>query len=386
MVLRPLLAAPLLALGYLGVPVAVMVADDWAWSRRRRELYGSPSDDVPGFSLDGAFRDALGDLVGSYWWPVPLALLLFAANWWRTTLWPWIALVPAVPLFVASIASPGLETLFAALGVAAAWGLALPAGKVATRPVTPRVAGSAFEVAFTARGGTRLLAQSRRLVVDRLLAPNDPKTPLWRLAIPYDRITLVEAGEVVGNPTTWELPNSSVVPLSPGPALRVVGGGQQWLLPLDDAADVVEVVARRVAARARPGQQPTPDGGAWRVARAAWECGSPQPRPGVWPATRQRAKAPHVRHLRIVGAALMLGMAALSIAELVADGGTGYLVGGLLFGVLGAIAAVTWRRFERALRIAEENPRPPDAPGWGETRPGAAPVAGWRPVARAQVA
>ncbi|GAA3868234.1 hypothetical protein GCM10022243_37380 [Saccharothrix violaceirubra] len=361
---RWLRTVPLLVLAYVVAPAATLTVARWTapWPRSAAE---------PGAAL-GLAAPALspGHLPA-----LAVGLVLFALAWWRTSTWPLIALVPMAPLVMSGVGFGSGQALITLVGAGLAWGTAWLAGRAVSRPVTAAVGGSAVEIVIGLRGGARLRVQSRRLLLDRLPAPNTAGMPT-RLALPLDRVEFVQAGGVAGGPTPWQLPNSAVLLVPPGPVVRIVGGGQQWLLPVDDADAVAAALTRRVAVRARPRPAPPEDSGRWHLAKTAWKSGPAAPRRGATPVPH-RAGSAHGRHLRLVVGALMVVMGGYSTTRLFAGAGLGHLFGVLLFGVAGLVTMATWYGGEAAHRLAEENPRPRTAPGWGETDPAAAPVPGW---------
>lgn len=215
----------------------------------------------------------------------------------------------------------------AATAPLAAWGLAWLAGRVVSRPVTGDVRRSAVEVGIGLRGGGRLRVQSRRLLLDKLPPPTHPMSPIGRVAIRFDRIRSVEAG-VVHTLAQWRLANTSELTIMPGPALRIIGGGQEWLLPIDDAAETDRFVSARVKVRATPDPRPPLESGRWFHAKLLWELAGQEP-----PVRNTRTVNHGNRWAALIISALTTPMALFSLYRIFTDG-WGYLVGVIFFGLI----------------------------------------------------
>ena len=362
MFLRYLLAAPLLLAAVVGVPSSHKVFSSYLFWRDRHDGR---------FDLAGGFRDSLTETV--VLWPTALALVLLVVFWWMTTAWPKIALVPSVPAAFGGLVLGLIDGWqHAVSGVAAplaAFGLAWLAARVVTRPVTGDLRRSAVEVAVGLRGGGRLRVQSRRLLLDQLPPPVHPASPAGRVAIRFDRISSVEAG-VVHTPAQWRLANTSELTITPGPVLRIIGGGQEWLLPLDDSGDVGLLVSERSTARARPALRPPLEDGSWFHAKLLWDLA------GQEPPVRNDRKVNHGnRWAALLISALTTPMALYSVYRILTDGWY-YLVGVLFFGIIAWIATHVWFRQGFVHRLTEENPVSPLA---DDPDPRRIPVTGWSP-------
>ncbi|MFD4640618.1 hypothetical protein ACFWN2_25105 [Lentzea sp. NPDC058436] len=360
--LRFLVAAPLLLAAGIGVPTGHHVVSSYLF---RRELRDGR------FDFAGEFRDSLTETV--VLWPTALALVLLVVFWWMTTAWPKIALVPSVPAAFGGLVFGLLDGgEHAAAGVAAplvAFGLAWLAAQVVTRPVRDDVRRSAVEVAVGLRGGGRLRVQSRRLLLDRLPPPVHPMSPIGRVALRFDRISSVEAGDV-RTPAQWRLANTSELTITPGPVLRIIGGGQEWLLPVDDADGVGLLVSRRSRARAKPDPRPPLEDGSWFHAKLLWDLA------GQEPPVRNDRKVNHGnRWSALLISALTTPMTLYSVYRIFTDGWY-YLVGLLFFGIIAWIATHVWFRQGVTYKLTEENPVSPLS---DDPDPRRLPVTGWSP-------
>ncbi|GGU68639.1 hypothetical protein GCM10010178_70620 [Lentzea flava] len=367
--MRYLLALPLLAVSVVGVPTGYHVLSAYL---HRRELRDGP------FDVAGEFRESFThNAVG---WPMALAVVLLVVFWWMTTAWPKIALVPSVPA-AAGGAIFGLidgweHAATAATAPIVAWVLAWLAGRIVSWPVTGSVRPSAVEIAVSLRGGGRLRVQSRRLLLDELPPPVHPMSPIGRVALRFDRIGTVEAG-VVHTPALWRLANTSELVLSPGEVLRIIGGGQEWLLPVDDAAALRQLVVERAALRAVPDPRPPLENDRWFHAKRLWELADQEP------PTRNTRKVNHGnRWAALIISALTTPMALYSVYRVFTDG-WGYLVGVLFFGLIAWIATHVWFRQGVVYQLTEENPVSPMA---DDPDPRRIPVTGWsaKPVVLGQ--
>ena len=357
MFVRYLVALPLLLLSYVGVPAAY----------RTLSTYLLRGGDKVDFTAQ--FLKNLTTYDG--FWPVPLALLLFAGLWWMTAAWPRIALLPAAPLAFMGVLTgliDGWPKL--ALGVATpavAWGLAQLAAKIVSWPITRDVRRSAVEVAIGLRGDGRLRVQSRRLLLDKLPPPRHPESPVGRVAIRFDRISHVEAG-VVHTPAQWRFGNTSELTLTPGPVLRVIGGGQEWLLPVDDVETTMRLVAERAKARAKADPRPPLENSRWANAKKLWDL---QDKQSMQP---NQQKVKHgMHHAMLVLSALTAAMAGYAMFRVFTDS-WGFLIGVLFFGGVAYGTARAWASLGATQKLAEENPRPPMA---DDPDPRHIPVTGW---------
>lgn len=369
---RYLVALPLLVLSYAGVPFGYMTLSSYLF---RRSLPGRREE----FDFAAEFTGHLTELNG--FWPVPVAFLLFAGLWWMTAAWPRIALLPSAPVaFVGILSGATGGWQKPALAVATpvvAWGLAWLAAKIVSRPITRDVRRSAVEVAVGLRGGGRLRVQSRRLLLDKLPPPRHPESPVGRVAIRFDRISHVEAG-VVHTPAQWQFGNTSELTITPGPVLRVIGGGQEWLVPVDDVEATTRLVVERAKVRAKPDPRPPLESTRWSNAKKLWDL------QGAQPIRPNQQKVKHgMHHVMLVLSVLTAAMAGYAVFRIF-TGSWSFLFGVLFFGGVSYGTARVWASIGATQKLAEENPRPPVAE---DPDPRRIPVTGWsaRPVVLGQM-
>jgi hypothetical protein len=360
MFLRYLVAVPLILLSYAGVPFGYLTLSSYLFQRslpgRRKE-----------FDFAAEFAEKFTDLNG--FWPVPVALLLFVVLWWMTAAWTRIALLPSAPVaFIGLLTGTGWEK--SVLSVATplvAWGLAWLAAKVVSWPVTGDVRRSAVEVLVGLRGGGRLRVQSRRLLLDKLPPPRHKEAPVGRVAIRFDRISHVEAG-FVNSPAQWRFGNTSELTITPGPVLRIIGGGQQWLLPVDDVETVMRLVLARAEVRAKADPRPPLESTRWANAKKLWDLGRSQP---MQP---NQQKVKHgMHHVMLVLSGLTAAMAGYAVFRAF-TGSWSFVFGALFFGGVSYGVARGWASIGAALKLAEENPHSPLA---DDPDPRQSPVTGW---------
>lgn len=358
MFVRYLVALPLIVLSYAGVPFGYLTLSSYLF---RTSLPGRKD----GFDFTAEFTKHLTDLNG--FWPVPLALLLFAGLWWMTVAWPRIALLPTAPVALVGIFTGGQRSALALAAPAVAWGLAWAAAKIVSWPVTGDVRRSAVEVAIGLRGDGRLRVQSRRLLLDKLPPPKHAESPVGRVAIPFDRISHVEAGSI-RTPAQWRFGNTSELTISPGPVLRVIGGGQEWLLPIDDVDRALRLVVERSRVRAKPDPRPALESTRWSHAKKLWDLRGKQ---SMTPNLKKVKHGAH--HTMLVLSAITAAMAGYAVFRIFTDS-WGFLFGVLFFGGVSYGTARTWASIGAAQRLAEENPQPPTA---DDPDPRRIPVTGW---------
>ena len=365
MFLRYLVAAPLILLSYVGVPFGYLTLSSYLF---RRTLPGRRAED---FDFTAEFLKHITDFNG--FWPVPLALLLVAGLWWMTAAWPRIALLPSVPVALGGVLSGLIDgwqkTALAAATPFVAWGLAWVAARIVSRPVTASVRRSAVEVVIGLRGKGRLRVQSRRLLLDKIPPPRRKESPVGRLAIRFDRISHVEAG-VLHTPAQWWLGNTSELTLTPGPVLRIIGGGQEWLLPVDDVEQALRLVVDRAKVRAKADPRPPLESSRWVNAKKLWDLDRAQP---MQP---NQEKVKHgMHHVMLVLSVLTVAMAGYAAFRMF-TGSWSFVFGVLFFGGVSYGTARAWASMGAAQKLAEENPRPPFA---DDPDPRRIPVTGWSP-------
>ncbi|MGZ3147412.1 hypothetical protein ACVDFE_36575 [Lentzea chajnantorensis] len=355
--LRYLVAAPLLVASAAGVPIACQLLSAYTLRRWR---------DTP-FDVGAELTERLTEYDG--FWPIPLALVLFVVLWRTTTVWPRIALLPSGCIAVGGLITAGFTELLSTVAALAAplvaWTLAWLAARVVSRPVTGDVRRSPAEVGVRLRGGGRLRVQSRRLLLDKLPAPVHAAATVNRVALRFDRITHVEVGDVL-TPAVWRFANSSELTVTPGPVLRIIGGGQEWLLPCDNAEELHRLVTERAAVRAQADPRPPLESSRWDLAKPLWSLNGD-------PAQRNTQKVQNGQHWLLVMSALTTAMALFAVYRVFTTS-WGYLIGVALFGGIGYGTARAWWSFVTSQRLAEENPRSPLA---DDPDPRHLPVTGW---------
>lgn len=357
--LRYLAAAPVILASLVGVPTGYHMLQKYLFAKGRDR----------GFDLGAELVTYFKEITS--FWPTPLAVVLFVVLWRTTSAWPKIALVPSAVVAVSGLLTAGFggwqRTTAAVAAPVAAVALAWLAGRIVSWPLTGDVRRGPAEIVVKLRGGGRLRVQSRRLLLDKLPPPIHPSAQIARVAIRFDRLRLVEAG-VVHTPAVWRLANTSELVLSPGPVLRIIGAGQEWLLPVDDTAEVRRLVTERATARAKADPRPPLESGRWSLAKPLWELA------GVEPPQRntQKVKAGGY-HWLLVLSAVVAPMALYSVYRIFTDS-WGFLIGVLFFGGIAYGTARGWFSVHASQRLAEENPTPPMA---DDPDPRRIPVSGW---------
>ncbi|MDO3646207.1 hypothetical protein [Nocardia mangyaensis] len=292
------------------------------------------------------------------------AVVGFALLWRSPQLWARISLVATVPAGLITALPPfGAKYLHGAqrvavsgapvwsvLTVVAGFALAVAAGRVLTRPLAIDVAQSGVRLRFRLRGnGARLIVAEDRV---RLLRPRvvDPAHQRVRelnaLAIPLARVESVSSVHLCGTPEFHRLPNGTAVALTEGPGLRITGAGQEWVLPVEDAESVAQLLRARTHSRTGDaGPAPTTEQWQQAMHRRA--------------AIRRSGSGKGSQAPRYYGLGVAL-FGALTVASFVAnDGWFGKLAGATVF-VLGALwCSVGWRSARDAVRVGEEWPEPP---------------------------
>lgn len=330
------------------------------------------------------------------WWARGAVGLLWTlvAGWalwrgaWVPRRWPWLSLLAVVPCsIVSSFTAPreavGPQWALSVLdgripvvlcGILAAlalsvlgrrWWIRTPHAGLGETPVE-------VPVRLDSPGSGRILVERDRLV---LALNRGGSGGHVRHAMPLVDLDLAQPGEVGGHqPGTWPLPGGQPFRIRRGPVLRVVAGGQQWLLHVDDPVTLADLIRRRsVLARPLPTGPATVED--WHRLRTRAVRLTTTVREG------SLARGFPALRLPIGTAVTMLG--SLLVAE---AAGRGIIDPGLL--VVTAVALLIglgllgdWYRIRRILRTAEQNPLPPGSPTWGETRSDHAPLQHWQPWA-----
>ncbi|MGH3803607.1 MAG: hypothetical protein ACRDTD_26460, partial [Pseudonocardiaceae bacterium] len=193
-------------------------------------------------------------------------------------------------------------------------------------------------------------------------------------------LTLAQPGQFVGSePRWWPYPGGRWTRLGRGPALRLVSGNQQWLLPLRAPRELAAIVLARAAVRQQAQRSAvvasTPSIAQWRTLQS-WAARQ------LTTMSRGGSLMRRTVGFRLVAAfpALILGSVLLgeSISRGAAsDGGVVAVAGAAL--LVATVLVSDWVRVRGRTRVAEDNALPPNSPDWGELRPDYAPMSGWQP-------
>ncbi|MGH4025899.1 MAG: hypothetical protein ACRDRV_15085 [Pseudonocardiaceae bacterium] len=338
MAARWALGLPLALLGIVGVPVAL--------------LWLAPA--APAHRL----------VFAALW--IAVAAGNWLRSWQQPRYWPVWALMSALgTALVVVLDGPGWALLAPVVAVLLTW-----AGRrVLLRPVGTDLAGSGLEIPVR-EGNVTLLVQRDRLVL-KLRAGAGGAVPQ---AMPLGGLSVAQAGEFAGSEVRWwPYPGARWTRLGRSPALRLVSGGQQWLLPVPAARELAAIIqARAESAPRRESQDPTAARWHELQAWAARQLTTTRRYGGL----TQRTVG---WRLAVAVPAAFLGSALLT--EMIARGawGGGFPVVAGVALALAAVLVADWFRVRARLRVAEDHPLPPGSPAWGELRPGHAPLAGWQP-------
>lgn len=306
---------------------------------------------------------------------VPVHLLVWAAAWvvvaaagWlldqRTPRrWPGWALLAAVPPVVVDLLV-GVPVAVALLVVGPA--LAWVAWRRCTEPALD-LAELDVEVAFPVGTGRLRVGRDRVVLAQSTRAGGGHVDQ----ALPLAELALAQPGQVDAD-AWWPLPGGTGVRVRRGPAVRLVAGRQQWLLPVADPR-LVAAIARRRATAAWPQRTGPQTVEAWHALRS-WAVA----RTKTFRDGRQTQAYPAFRALVGFAAAVLgSGLLATAVGRGLTDPGV-WVVGVVLL-VLGGGFAVWWLRVRARLEHAELHALPPHGPPWGDLRPDVAPLPGWRP-------
>jgi len=388
----------------LVIPYVVYVVLQ-AWDHRRSERFWAGLVHEPVVHDDSVVY-ALGELreilaVGVLWW-VALTSFLVAhrrssGSW--TRILGWFSLMGYFFVAVGSIVtfnrnlggSVGLVLgpLALAVTIIVCWSLHRLAVLAMTRPVTSDLIRSGLEISFRVRGQrARVRIQHDRVVMDHLSS----RFKRGRAsALSFDELRVVGLGElstasslkVVVDTPTDVLGESVRWPLTPGPALWLVGSTRQWVVPVDErdgrravaviehrrtpCADLVDPDAYAAAMASRTAK--------WEEARSARAHVV-----GMQLSTRVRRRANAVawRHAKSSGIfqlvvvagfclSMLLGSLIMLWGELLGYGGGPDRVEQIIWtGIIGVVfAPLSWfpirrlRNYFRASRYLEANPVKP---------------------------
>ncbi|MFE9575143.1 hypothetical protein ACFYO1_02055 [Nocardia sp. NPDC006044] len=222
-----------MVLGFVVAPLATAQAVRWVWSRHL--LIAPPS-------YHGGFRILWTPaLLGACAVPSAIGVLAVLVYRYRPGVWWRLVLIACGPVVLISLIH--VATTVAALGIlAVAMALVALAARILTYPLASDVLGSRQTVHVRTRGPRRL-----RLLHDRLELSDPDGT--WSFA--YRDCESVAADEIhaLNSPAVT---TRGFFDLASGPAIRVAGHGNDWLVPVVDAEAARSIVDARVrAGRAR---------------------------------------------------------------------------------------------------------------------------------------
>lgn len=393
---RTAVAYPLVALAFLAVPVSLVAESVWAKRIALAAFQSQFGHSAASPLQEAGLAERVGALVEQGWFLLALTLVLLVFNRHRPAVWPVLTLTLTVPLGVSNSMGlplgaervPGVQGLLvgnpvlpSVLTVVAGYGLAWLGVSWLTTPITEDVARSQHELIVRLRCGGRLRLERNRLVLAPARVPSQPDRPA-RLAIPWRSVSFLQAGviESSGRAAQWDLPNGVTVELPDGPALRIIGSGQQWIVPVDEQGRLTAAIGLR-ARRAAPPQAAETSALA-EVSLAQWR----HVRDLV--ATEHRRQ----RHNPLRGVLadrfdfyltiglLWLVLAGLSLPGFAQGWAPVYLLATVFFGTSATAVLRRWRSLARDTALFEANPREPGAPPWGETDPAEPPLPNWTAV------
>ncbi|MEU3645352.1 hypothetical protein AB0E59_18370 [Lentzea sp. NPDC034063] len=219
--------------------------------------------------------------------------------------------------------------------------------------------GRGVEVCVPLRNGASLYVQRDRLV-HKLNKSHDggvhPQA-LW-----LGDLTLVQPGTSPGL-QQWPVPGGITLAVGRSPMLRLVAGPQQWILPVEQAGELAELIRSRQSAPAPPTRLSLEE---WRALRQ-------------W-AVRRTTGTDRGNYKTVgIGWRLLLASVTGSFAWMFLGIGRVVWVGSLIAGLLTAGLLADWWRVRGRMRLAEHNVLPPGSPAWGEIRADHAPFPGWQP-------
>lgn len=309
----------------------------------------------------------------------PGFILVWAALWiaiaavcWLLDLrtprrWPGWALLSVAPPVVADLAFAAPLGL---LGLAAL-GIAPLVARVASRRRTALASDLAeLDVETVLPAGTSRLRIGRdRVVLVRGVIAGGGHV---NHALPLAELALAQPGEITAEEVRWPLPGGVDVRLRGGPAVRLVAGHQQWVLPVEDPRLVADIVRRRATA-AWPQRTGPQDLGSWHALRKWAVARTTAYRHGGKKQAHPAFRAP----VGFLAAVLGTGLLATAAGRALTD--PGVWIAGAVGVALGGYFVVAWLRVRQRLEFAELQQLPPHSPPWGDRRPDVAPIPEWRP-------
>lgn len=334
-----------------------------------------------------------GGAAGRAWVVAVVVTLGCTATWWSDRVHPWrwptyagVSTGLAVALTWAAVRQSGpggplsvLRGAWLLVGLVAVAGAVLcgHAGGRRFGALHHGHAGDDVWLTVALRGGGRIVVEPHRAVLTPAVFP----VGSVRQAAGLAEIGLLQPGTLPaaapGAWTQWALPAQRAVLLSPGPALRLVAGAQQWVLPVDDPATLAVILEGR-------GLRTTPS----RLVLREPEWSTQQQRAGrintgyrIYPdAGSLRVQNTSRRWAWLGGVLAGLALAYVPIGLVVTRSTSELpvLLGLVPVVALGLAVVGYGRSIDTRIRPAEDNPLPADSGPWGEQRPDRAPVPGWQ--------
>ncbi|HEX3731820.1 MAG TPA: hypothetical protein VHU91_02710 [Mycobacteriales bacterium] len=379
---RWLLAAPLLALSLVGMPLGLLATHSWS-ERESGVAYREVISTWRTHSFHYQFGHDLTLFLPVYGSIVAIVVIVLAVNWLRITRWSYIAPIPTLLIALStSIVAPlgadrldgwrrtlaGWPWLVGLAAVAISWLLARLAVATLTSHQTGETAGSHLEVPIPLTSGEDVQLFVGRTELTLLGLPATPN----RLTVALRDVALLQAGKMqVGS--TWTLPNETCLELPVGDAVRIVTADQQWVLGVEDAATTVRLVRARMQLLGKENKTTVPvSQKQWSAAHSRFQTDQKR--------LNRRSRYGWAYSGRNAGLLVGLICAALTVLTLIP---IGYhwrpvnLLGTAFYGGVAAAAFWLYQTNRRAYRTMERHPRPPAADSWGNTTESAAPVTGW---------
>lgn len=339
---------PLALLGIVGVPVALLLSGGLL----------APETDLERYRL--AFCALWTALAAGIWlW-----------SWRQPRLWPVWALVSGLATaFIVAVQELGLPALLGPIvGLLLAW-----AGRrMMIQPVGTDLAGSGLEIPV--RGSNFTLLVQRDRIVLKLSAGAGGAVPQ---ALSLAELTVAQPGRFAGNEVRWwPVPGARWTRLGRGPALRLVSGRQQWLIPVDSPRELAAIIRGRAAATPREGITAGP------LTVTQWHKLQSWAARQLTTTTRSGFLTQRKIDFRLAVAIPAAFFGSALLMESIARGAgvdTGFPVAAAVALAIAAVSAADWIRVRRRLRVAEDNALPPGSPDWGDLRPDHAPLEAWQP-------
>lgn len=249
---RWLVAGPLMVVATVLPAFAQLALGAWT-SLSFQDLLPDFGDAGPDPTFWSEFRHDLGTVGPVLILPggVLLVYLLrrsVLASWPSACLWLSVWTLAPMTLLGSAMDSGGARLPNLALGVGVVW-LTYELGRLAlwvlSRPIARDIGLSVLEIPYTVPGSrARLRVRRDHLRLDRLRSTGKGST---RRVIRWADLDEVRVDNL-DKPTSWEASSRTRIDVPAGPALRVVGGKEEWLLPVTESTgeDLVGVIMLRV--------------------------------------------------------------------------------------------------------------------------------------------